>query len=91
MPATTIKVDSAVRDRLLRVARARGVTMGALLQSLSIDLQAQQEWAEIEVAYERFQREDPAGWVEYVVELAEWEKVPGDPGDAADEWPEFNT
>jgi len=31
MSMTTIKVDSAVRDRLVGVARARGTTMGALL------------------------------------------------------------
>ncbi|WP_322752300.1 hypothetical protein [Frankia sp. Cas3] len=91
MPATTIKVDSAVRDRLARVARARGVTMGALLQGLSLDLQAQQEWADIEAAYERFRRDDPACWAEYLTELSEWGEVSADPGNTSDEWPEFNT
>jgi predicted transcriptional regulator len=31
MTTTTIKVDSAVRDRLAVLARERGTTMGAIL------------------------------------------------------------
>ena len=91
MTTTTIKVDSSVRDRLALVARARGVTMTVLLQQLSLQLQAEQEWVEIEAAYGRLQRDDPRGWEEYLAELRAWDAVPGDPGDAAAEWPEFNS
>lgn len=90
MSTTTIKVDTAVRDRLADVARARGTTMTALLYDMSLDLQAQQEWGDIEAAYERLQRDDPQGWAEYVAELAEWDAACTDPGDAAAEWPEYN-
>jgi predicted transcriptional regulator len=91
MTTTTIKVDSAVRDRLALVARARGVTMTVLLQQMSLQLQAEQNWADIEAAYGRLQREDPEGWEEYLSELRAWDTVPADPGDAATEWPEFNS
>jgi antitoxin MazE7 len=90
MTTTTIKVDSAVRDRLAMVARARGVTMTALLQQVSLQLQVEQEWVEIETGYRRVQQEDPAGWDQYLAELRSWDAVAGDPGDAATEWPEFN-
>ncbi|MGH8932906.1 MAG: hypothetical protein ACRDZO_20360 [Egibacteraceae bacterium] len=90
MPTTTIKIDSAARDRLARVARARGISMAALLQAVSIDLQTEQQWTEVRSAYERLQREDPQGWVEYLNELGKWDATSSDPGDAAAEWPEYN-
>jgi hypothetical protein len=90
MSTTTIKVDTAVRDRLASVARARGITMTVLLHELSLQLQAEQEWAEIEGAYARLQREDPDSWKQYLDELGAWDATTADPGDAAAEWPEFN-
>ncbi len=86
---TTIKVDSAVRDRLACVARARGTTMGSLLDSESRRLEADQRWSEIEAAYRRMQRDDPAEWTDYLGELAE--VTAGEPDTAAaQEWPEYN-
>ncbi|HWE92059.1 MAG TPA: hypothetical protein VG317_21530 [Pseudonocardiaceae bacterium] len=86
---TTIKVERAVRDRLACVARARGTTMGALLEAESQRLVAEDRWAEIDAAYERIQRVDPVGWQEYLVELAA--VTAGEPdADAAEEWPEYN-
>ena len=86
---TTIKVDSAVRDRLACVARARGTTMGSLLDFESRRLEAEQRWSEIEAAYKRMQRDDPDEWADYLRELAE---VTADEPDtaAAQEWPEYN-
>ncbi|WP_322747476.1 MULTISPECIES: hypothetical protein [unclassified Frankia] len=55
-----------------------------------MNVQAQQEWADIEAAYERFRRDDPAGWADYLTELSEWDEVSADPGNTSDEWPEFN-
>jgi predicted transcriptional regulator len=91
MSTTTIKVDSAIRDRLTHIARARRMTLGTLLSNVADQLDREQHWADIETAYERAQREDPAGWDEYLSELAEWEKgtVPVDTA-AAEEWPELN-
>ena len=91
MAATTIKVDTAVRDTLARVASTRGVSMSALLQQISLELQQQDEWSAIEAAYQRLQRDDPQGWSEYLAELAQWDALSADPGDATAEWPEYNT
>ncbi|MDA8311066.1 MAG: hypothetical protein M0Z46_10740 [Actinomycetota bacterium] len=89
MSVTTIKVDSAVRDRLARIARARGTTMGALLEQESRRLEIEQQWSEIEAAHQRMQRDDPDAWSEYIAELAE--VTAGEPDNsAAEEWPEYN-
>ena len=91
MSTTTIKVDSAIRDRLAHLARARGTTMGTLLSDVVERLEAEQRWSEIEAAYVRMQREDPGGWAEYLGELAEWEAgTVGTDTTAAQEWPEYN-
>ncbi|MHB8324196.1 MAG: hypothetical protein ACYDHB_07220 [Candidatus Dormibacteria bacterium] len=91
MSITTVKVDSTVRDRLSRIARARRTTMGALLTAVAEQLEAEQRWAEIELAYERVRREDPDGWAEYLGELAAWEASAGaGDAEAMAEWPEYN-
>jgi hypothetical protein len=90
MTATTIKVDTTVRDCLASIASARGITMAALLRDVCSELQARQEWAIIEASYERLKREDPQGWAEYITDLETWESVAGELGDAAREWPEYN-
>jgi hypothetical protein len=89
MSVTTIKVDSAVRDRLAGIARARGITTGALLDQESRRLEVEQHWAEIEAAHRRLQYDGPARWGEYIAELAE--VTAGEPdSSAAEEWPEYN-
>jgi predicted transcriptional regulator len=89
MSVTTIKVDSAVRDRLAGIARARGTTMGALLEQESRRLEVEQHWSEIEAAHRRMQLEDPGAWGEYISELTE--VTTGEPDtSAAEEWPEYN-
>ncbi len=63
--------------------------MGALLDAESRRLETEQRWADIEAAYERLQRDDPAGWQDYLGELAE--VTAGEPDTtAAEEWPEYN-
>jgi hypothetical protein len=92
MPVTTIKVESAVRDRLAAVARARGTTMAALLDAESRRLESEVRWAAIEDAYARIQREDPRAWREYLDELQEWDAgTAGSDLAAASEWPEDNS
>jgi predicted transcriptional regulator len=91
MSTTTIKVDSATRDRLAHLARARGTTMSALLSDVARRLETEQRWSDIEAACERIQREDPDGWTEYLGELAEWERdTATTDAAAAQEWPEYN-
>lgn len=89
MPPTTIKVDSVVRDRLARVAQARGMTMGALLDGESRRLEDAQRWQAIESAYRKLRVEDPDGWVAYLRELDEVTAGEVD-ASAATEWPEHN-
>ncbi len=90
MASTTIKVDSAVRDRLAAVARSRGTTMGALLDAESRRLEAEQRWIAIESSCHRLQREHPSAWQDYLAELSEL--TAGEPDTAAaEEWPEHNT
>jgi len=92
MTVTTIKVESVVRDRLAAVAKARGTTMAALLDAESRRLQSELQWAAIEESYARLQREDPAGWQEYLGELRAWETGALEPDTAAAaEWPEYNS
>ena len=38
----------------------------------------------------RLQRDDPRGWSQYLAELQAWDSVSNDPGNAADEWLEYN-
>jgi predicted transcriptional regulator len=90
MTMTTIKVDSDVRDQFSSVARARGISMAALLREVATELEERQRWAIIEASYERLKREDPQAWAEYHAELDGWDSVTYDPGDAAAEWPEYN-
>ncbi len=90
MTMTTIKVDTTVRDQFAAVARARGVTMAALLRDLASELEERHRWAMIEGAYERLRQEDPQAWAEYLAEINVWDSAAGDPGDAAAEWPEYN-
>lgn len=87
---TTIKVDATVRDRLARVAKARGETMASLLRDVTSELEARMRWSLIEASYQRLQEEEPTGWEEYLAELDAWDSAASDPGNAAEEWPEFN-
>jgi hypothetical protein len=64
--------------------------MAALLRDVCSELEARQEWANIEASYERLKRDDPNGWAEYLGDLDAWNSVASGLGDAADEWPEYN-
>ena len=87
MTTTTIKVDSATRDRLSAVAQQHGVSQDTALQQL-LD---EHEMNRVHAAYARLQQEDPEGWQSLLAEQAEWDVVTGDGiGDARDEYPEQN-
>ena len=89
MTQTTIKVDAVIRDRIAAVARARGLTMGALLEVESLRLEREVKWQQVEADCARLQHEDPDGWAEYLRELDEVcaTEVDAEPGA---EWPEYN-
>ncbi|WP_163572060.1 hypothetical protein [Fodinicola feengrottensis] len=78
MSDTTIKVDSGVRDRLRAVAHRRHVTLGALLDSVSRDLERAERMKEIAEQYETYAREDPAGFRAEISESHDWDQLAGD-------------
>ncbi|MEV4137040.1 hypothetical protein AB0J72_33325 [Dactylosporangium sp. NPDC049742] len=73
MSTTTIKVDSAVRDRLAVLARERGTTMGALLADATEVLERQTFFARAQEQLERLRQEDPAAWAADRAESRSWQ------------------
>jgi hypothetical protein len=92
MSDTTIRLDTAVRDKLRALAEEDHVTLGDLLARLAEREQYQREMRRANEVMERMQREDPAGWSEYVSELRTLDAGTASDGlsDAAIEWPEYN-
>jgi predicted transcriptional regulator len=62
MSTTTIKVDSALRDRLAALARERGTTMGALLAEATERLEREAFFMRAREQLERLRQEDPDAW-----------------------------
>ena len=92
MSDTTIRLDSAVRDKLRALADEDHVTLGDLLARLAEREQYQREMRRANEVMERMQQEDPQAWQEYLSELHGFERGAARDGlsDAADEWPEYN-
>jgi len=92
MSDTTIRLDTAVRDKLRALADEDHVTLGDLLSQLAEREQYQREMRRANEVMERMQREDPQAWQDYRSELRGFEDGSardGLPGAAA-EWPEYN-
>ena len=92
MSETTIRVDSAVRDKLRALADEDHVTLGDLLSRLAEREQYQREMRRANEVMDQMQREDPEGWQEYVSDLRAFEAgtVRDGLAAAASDWPEFN-
>ncbi len=92
MSDTTIRLDSAVRDKLRALAEEDHVTLGDLLARLAEREQYQREMRRANEVMERMQREDPQAWQDYLSELRGFEGGTARDGlaDAAAEWPEYN-
>jgi hypothetical protein len=92
MSDTTIRLDSAVRDRLRALADEEHITLGDLLGRLAEREQYQREMHRANDVMNRMQREDPPAWQEYLSELHTFDA--GTAGDglaaAAVDWPEYN-
>jgi predicted transcriptional regulator len=73
MTTTTIKVDSAVRDRLSVLARERGTTMGALLAEATDSLERQSFFARAHAQLDRLRRETPEEWDQDRAESRSWQ------------------
>ena len=92
MSDTTIRLDSAVRDKLRALADEDHVTLGDLLARLAEREQYQREMRRANEVMERMEREDPQAWQDYRSELRGFEGGTARDGllDAAAEWPEYN-
>ena len=91
MSDTTIRVDSAVRDRLRALADEEHVTLGDLIGRLAEREQYQREMRRANEVMDRMRREDPGAWQEYLSELHAFEAgTAGDGLAAAADWPEYN-
>ena len=73
MSATTIKVDSTLRDRLAALARERGTTMGAVLTEATEHLEREAFFARARSQLERLRDEDPAAWQSDRAESRSWQ------------------
>jgi hypothetical protein len=92
MSDTTIRLDSAVRDKLRALAEEDHVTLGDLLARLAEREQYQREMRRANGVMERMQRDDPQAWQDYLSELHGFEggTVRDGLSDASAEWPEYN-
>jgi hypothetical protein len=92
MSDTTIRLDSAVRDKLRALADEDHVTLGDLLARLAEREGYQREMRRANEVMERMQREDPQAWQDYLSELRGFEGGTTRDGlsDATAEWPEYN-
>ncbi len=92
MSDTTIRVDSAVRDKLRALADEEHTTLGDLLARLAEREQYQREMRRANEIMDQMRHEDPAAWQAYLSELHTFDA--GTSGDglsaAAADWPEFN-
>jgi predicted transcriptional regulator len=92
MSETTIRVDSAVRDKLRALADEDRVTLGNLLDRMAEREQYQRDMRRANEVMDQMQRDDPEAWQEYLSELRSSEN--GTIGDglteAASDWPEYN-
>jgi hypothetical protein len=92
MSETTIRVESAVRDKLRALADEDHVTLGDLLSRLAEREQYQREMRRANEVMGRMQETDPPAWQEYVSELRTFEAGATRDGlaAAASEFPEHN-
>jgi plasmid stability protein len=88
MAMTTIRVETAVRDRLAARAQAHGRSLGAEL-SVMLD---EMTWQGVEAGYRRLAA-DGEELAAYRAEAAEWTSagLGGLAATAAEEYPEYNS
>lgn len=75
MTATTIKVDSALRDRLNEAARNEGMTAGSFVESLFDEWLRKQRFVAIRDA---MARTTPDEWASYTDDLEAWDAAVAD-------------
>ena len=92
MSETTIRLDSAVRDKLRALAEEDHVTLGDLLGHLAEREQYQRDMRRANDVMDQLRRDDPAAWHEYLAEQHAFEAGTARDGltAAASDWPEYN-
>ena len=92
MSDTTIRLDSAVRDKLRALAEEDHVTLGDLLGRLAEREQYQCEMRRANEVMDRLRREHPAEWQEYLSGMNAFEAGTARDGlaAAAADWPGYN-
>jgi hypothetical protein len=92
MSDTTIRLDSAVRDKLRALADEEHVTLGDLLGRLAEREEYQREMRRANDVMHRMQIEDSPAWQEYRSELHTFDAGTASDGltAAAADWPEYN-
>ena len=92
MSETTIRVDSAVRDKLRALADEDHVTLGDLLDRMAEREQYQRDMRRANDVMDQMQHDDPEAWREYLSELRSFEDGTIRDGltEAASDWPEYN-
>ena len=91
MSDTTIRLDSAVRDKLRALADEEHITLGDLLGRLAEREQYQREMRRANEVMDQMRDEDPQAWSEYMTELSTFEAADDGLAPAAVEWPEYNS
>lgn len=71
---TTLKVPRPVRDRLARAARARGMTVRALLEDLSRRAADDALMDQAAAQMRHLRDSDPDAWADYTQEGKAWEE-----------------
>lgn len=66
-----LRVSAETRDRVMKIAKSHGVSADEVMRRL-LDEHWERQAVE---AMDRFRREDPEGWAEYLAEAAEWERI----------------
>jgi hypothetical protein len=66
-----LRVSAETRDRVMKIAKSDGVSADEVMRRL-LDEHWERQAVE---AMDRFRREDPEGWAEYLAEAAEWERI----------------
>lgn len=79
---TSLKVTTAVRDRFAAAAKARGITVRALLDQLSRDVADTALMEQAARQMSKLSETDPDAWSEYVAEGRHWEEGTDEPLDA---------
>lgn len=92
MSDTTIRLDSAVRDKLRALADEDHVTLGDLVSRLAEREQYQRDMRRANEVMDRMRHEDLSAWREYLSDLRAFEAGAACDGltAAASDWPEYN-